>query len=368
MADTGSVSPVFAADRDLTLVAEYRTPRCWTNRLRRGPSEYTAIRTYLDKAGADVIAFQEVENLRAASRIFPASEYVVHVSERPARQFPECYDISNPRLMQRTGIAVRRDISARLGLRAVRQADVSELQGGHDAGRWGVYLILEHAVPDRAGSIPPHPPLHLLSLHLKSRCTYQALTGRKTRPDCAILHGQVNALSGWINSRNRLKQDFIIAGDFNRQLDQLSDEVWLRLESGGMPGTHADLEKVLHGTAHPQPYNPKFPYAIDHIIYNQALDALVVEEKTYFDTGAEKYSITCPFATFDCRHGEACPCAAGSSTLFQLITCSAGREAVERKAPGRQWRGSLPTRVNPRATASRPPRGATQQRHRRCSP
>ena len=302
-----------AADRNLTLVAwniEHLAAADGAGCRPRDSADYTAIRTYLDKAGADVVAFQEVENLHAASRIFPASEYVVHVSERPARQFPECYDISNPRLMQRTGIAVRKDISARLGLRAVRQADVSELQGGHDAGRWGVHLTLEHAVPDRAGSIPPHPPLHLLSLHLKSRCTYQALTGMKTRPDCAILHGQVNALSGWINSRNRLKQDFIIAGDFNRQLDQLSDEVWLRLEAGGMSGTHADLEKVLHGTAHPQPYNPKFPYAIDHIIYNQALDALVVEEKTYFDTGAEKYSDHLPlFATFDLSgRGEACPC------------------------------------------------------------
>ena len=247
-----------------------------------------------------MVAFQEVENLRAANRIFPAAKYDIHVSERPARQFPECYDIANARLMQRTGIAVRKDITGRLGLRAARLPDVRDLQGGHDAGRWGVHLVLDQADPGRAGSIPPHPPLHLLSLHLKSRCTYQPLTGKKTRPDCAILHEQVTALSGWINSRNHLEQDFIIAGDFNRQLDLLSDEVWARLESGDRSGTYIDLEKVLHGKAHPQPYNPKFPYAIDHIIYNQALDALVVEEKTYFDTGAEQYSDHLPlFATFD---------------------------------------------------------------------
>lgn len=295
--------PGIAAERTLTLAAwniEHLAADDGKGCRPRDSAEYTAIRTYLDKAGADVIAFQEVENLRAANRIFPPSEYDIHVSGRPARQFPECYDTANARLMQRTGIAVRKDITRRLGLRAARQPDVSELQGGHDSGRWGVHLILEHAVPDRAGSIPPHPPLHLLSLHLKSRCTYQALTGTKTRPDCAILHEQVTALSGWINSRNLLQQDFIIAGDFNRQLDQLSDEVWVRLESGGRSGTHIDLEKVLHGKAHPQPYNPKYPYAIDHIIYNQALDALVVEEKTYFDPAAEKYSDHLPlFATFD---------------------------------------------------------------------
>lgn len=301
--------PAVAADRDLTLVAwniEHLAADDGKGCRPRDSAEYAAIRKYLDEAGADIIAFQEVENLRAASRIFHASEYDIHISERPARQFPECYDMSNNRLMQRTGIAVRKDITGRLGLRAVRQPDVSELQGGHDSGRWGVHLILEQAGVDEAGAIPPRPPLHLLSLHLKSRCTYQALTGMKTRPDCAILYKQVNALSGWINSRTVLDQDFVIAGDFNRQLDQLSDEVWERLESGGMPGEHVDLEKVLHAVAHPQPYNPKYPYAIDHIVYNQALDALVVEADTFFDTSAEKYSDHLPlFATFDLSaHGE----------------------------------------------------------------
>ena len=292
-----------AADRTLTLVAwniEHLAAEDGTGCRPRDADEYVAIRNYLARAEADVVAFQEVENRRAASRVFPASEYDIHISERPARQFPGCYDIANDRLMQRTGIAVRKDITGRLGLRAVRQPDAGELQGRHDAGRWGVHLVLEQVAGDRAASAPALPPLHLLSLHLKSRCTYQALTGKKTRPDCALLHEQVNALSGWINARAAANQDFIIAGDFNRQLDQLSDEVWLRLEAGGMPGTYVDLEKVLHGMAHPQPYNPKFPYAIDHIIYNQALDALVVEEKTFFDPGAADYSDHLPlFAVFD---------------------------------------------------------------------
>ena len=298
-----AVFPGIAADRNLTLVAwniEHLAADDGKGCRPRDSAEYTAIRKYLSEAGADVIAFQEVENLRAASRIFPASRYDIHVSERPTRQFPQCYDTRNNRLMQRTGIAVRKDISERLGLRAVRQPDARELQGGHDAGRWGVHLVLEPAGADATGSISPGPPLHLLSLHLKSRCTYQALTGMETRQDCAILYEQVNALSDWVNTRTLLNQDFIIAGDFNRQLDQLSDEVWVRLESGGMLGEHIDLEKVRHGIAHPQPYNPKYPYAIDHIIYNQALDALVVEAETFFDMKAGDYSDHLPlFTVFD---------------------------------------------------------------------
>ena len=294
---------VLAADRTLTLAAwniEHLAAEDGKGCRPRDAAEYEAIGRYLDRANADIIAFQEVENLRAAERVFPASKYDVHISQRPSRKFPECYDITNDRLMQRTGFAVRKDVARRLGLRAVRQPDVRELQGARDSGRWGVHLVLEQVDGGSAGSMPARPPLHLLSIHLKSRCTYQAITGKKTRPDCVILHGQVDALSAWINARARLQQDFIIAGDFNRQLDQLSDEVWVRLESGGRSGPYVDLEKALQGVEHPQPHNRKYPYAIDHIIYNQAVDSLLHEAEAFFDVGAGNYSDHLPvFATFD---------------------------------------------------------------------
>ncbi|MYH70868.1 MAG: hypothetical protein F4147_12630 [Gammaproteobacteria bacterium] len=228
--------------------------------------------------------------------MFPASDYDIHISERPTREFPECYDIARDRLMQRTGFAVRKDLAARLGLKAVRQPDVSELQGSRESGRWGVYLVLEPVAAEE-GNLQP---LHLLSIHLKSGCTYQSVGGKKARENCRLLHGQVETLSGWINTRARLDQDFIIAGDFNRQLDQLSDEVWLLLESGGRSGMYVDLEKALQGIKHPRPYNPKYPFAIDHIVYNRALDGLVVEEETFFDVRADKYSDHLPlFTVFD---------------------------------------------------------------------
>ena len=295
--------PGIAADRTLTLAAwniEHLAAADDQGCRPREASEYEAIRGYLQRAQADVIAFQEVENLRAARRVFPAADYDVHISARPTRKFPECYDQPRNRLMQRTGFAVRKDITDRLGLEAVRQPDVRELQGARDSERWGVYLILEQAGAGRGASMSPLPPLHLLSIHLKSRCTYQSLTGKKAGSHCRLLHGQVETLSGWINARARLGQDFIIAGDFNRQLDQVSDEVWLRLESGGGSGTYVDLEKALHGIKHPQPYRKKYPFAIDHVIYNQALDNLAVEAATYFDTGAAEYSDHLPlFAVFD---------------------------------------------------------------------
>ena len=263
----------------------------------RDAAGYQAIRRYLEQIDADVIAFQEVENPRAAARIFPEQDYDIHVSTRPTQQFSQCYDSPNHRLMQRTGFAVRKDIGARLGLKAVRQADVEELQGSYNSGRWGVHLVLE-----RDGGMS----WHLLSIHLKSRCTYQATIGGKVNNNCSLLREQVEVLADWLGERNALGQDFIIAGDFNRQLDQLSDEVWQRLETGN--GAYVDLEKALHGVKHPKPYNRKYPFAIDHVIYNQALDALAIEAKTRFDVQAAPHSDHLPLiSVFGMRAGEPLP-------------------------------------------------------------
>ena len=309
--------PVAAADRTFTLASwniEHLAAADGQGCRGRDGAEYQAIRRYLEQIRADVIAFQEVENQQAAARIFPAADYDVYISARPTRTFSQCYDGPNHRLMQRTGFAVRKDLGNRLGLRAVRQPDVKALQGAYASGRWGVYLVLEpsgreRVRPTSAGSMSTdstsagststratttparhiRTPLHLLSIHLKSRCTYQSVNGRKANNSCRLLWQQVEVLADWIGARADAGQDFIIAGDFNRQLDQLSDEVWLRLEAG-VGNAYVDLEKALHGMKHPQPYIRKYPFAIDHIIYNQALDALAIEEQTCFDVRAAPYS------------------------------------------------------------------------------
>ena len=304
------ISPVHAAGRTLTIASwniEHLAAEGSQGCRARDAADYAAIRHYLTQTGADVVAFQEVEDLRAAQQVFAVSDYDIHISTRPTQTFPQCYDAASNRRMQRTGFAVRKDIAARLGLKAVRQPDLRALQGVYKAGRWGVYLILEPVSADNDTSpAPALPTLHLLSIHLKSRCTYQSMSAPKTRTNCHLLSAQIDELSAWINARASLQQDFIIAGDFNRQLDALGDEVWRRLESGGASGQYVDLEKALHGVKHPRPYNRKYPFAIDHIIYNQALDNLMVEEQTHFDVQADEYSDHLPlFAVFDLSRARA---------------------------------------------------------------
>ncbi len=266
----------------------------------RGAAEYASARRYIKRAGADVIAFQEVENETAAERLFPAAEYALYLSSRPSSDLGKCRESGNRRLMQRTGFAVRRDRLEKLGLRVVRRRDVKSLAGTHGAGRWGVHLTLTPGPSRRVWAPPGGAPLHLLSIHLKSGCPYQRVQGAGAARHCTVLNGQATALAAWVRKRAGRGENFIILGDFNRQLDQLGDAVWSRLEGRRGARRYVDLEKALAGVKHPLPRNKKYPYAIDHVVYNQAMDSLVLETESFFDTAARRYSDHLPlFVTFE---------------------------------------------------------------------
>ena len=255
----------------------------------RSAAEYQAMQRYVQHVGADVVAFQEVENKAAALRVFSPETYEIHISSRPSQDLGDCYDIGNRRLMQRTGFAVRKDLASRTGLGAVRQADVEGLGPG-GSSRWGVHLVLE----SRDSTVAD---VHLLSVHLKSGCQYDPFASE--RAACRVLAGQVPPLKRWLLDRNRAGQHFIVLGDFNRQLDQLGDDLWTQLE-GRNSGVAIDLEKARHALAHPRPYNPRFPYAIDHIVYNRAVDGALLETSAHFDVDAAAHSDHLPlFTTFD---------------------------------------------------------------------
>lgn len=299
LAWTPALAP--AAEQTLKLVAwnlEHLAARDRQGCRPRDSSAYAAISRYLEELGADVVAFQEVENHVAARRAFPVADYDIHISNRPAREFESCRGNDNRGLMQRTGFAVRKDLGRRLGLQALRQQDFRALGGPRDALPWGVHLILAPVSNARAGAARP---LHLLAIHLKSGCAYQPL--ESDNHPCRTLNKQAWALSAWVGAR--AGQDFIILGDFNRQLDQLGDPLWRRLEAGAPPRPYVDLEKTLQGRVHPRPQKKKYPYAIDHIVYNQALDARALEQQAFFDLQAKGLSDHLPVvAHFDLSRRE----------------------------------------------------------------
>jgi len=245
----------------------------------RTEAEYERLRHHVTRLRADIVALQEVENVVAVAQLFDPAVYAIEISGRPDQNLGRCRrHRGHKRTMQRTGFAINRARLAALGLTYRRLPDFKIL--GLQKGRWGTGLILEHV---RGQS----KPIQLLSLHLKSGCTYGRLDGIVDRHQCDLLVRQRGLLEEWIDARASADERFVLLGDFNRQLDQPNDDFWASIDDktvcdwkphpvlgrkcrSGTEGPDADADLVLAnaGTPFPYPFNPRYPYAVDHLVFD----------------------------------------------------------------------------------------------------
>ncbi|MFH0730912.1 MAG: endonuclease/exonuclease/phosphatase family protein [Pseudomonadota bacterium] len=259
----------------------------------RKDSDYKALKTYAVALQADIVAFQEVENSAAAYRIFDPAAYQIEISARPEIDLGRCRGNERDRLMQRTGFAVRKDLREKHGISYKRLADVQTL-AVDPSERWGVQIVLEFG--DAVKN-----PLHLLCVHLKSGCPHKDLSDQDDDSPCGKLAEQVTRLEAWLDARAEAGEQFIVLGDMNRQLDALGDPVWEALDDSEIcswerpvsgpwycrNGTSrfspiADLERARAGRKHPYPLNPRYPFAIDHIIMSAGADQMAIEKTAEF--------------------------------------------------------------------------------------
>ena len=156
----------------------------------RTDDDYVALAERIDALGADVIAFQEVENAAAAERVFDSERWNVEVSARPSTGYGfACRGRPEGRLGHlATGIAARK------GLEYTRNADVSALDAGSRFRRWGTDVTVT-----RGGE-----SLRVLSVHLKTGCWGAREDGHTSREsDCETLREQMEALTDWGGGASR---------------------------------------------------------------------------------------------------------------------------------------------------------------------
>lgn len=137
----------------------------------------------------------------------------------------------------------------------------------------------------------------LLSVHLKSGCAYSRLDGEVDRGQCRLLRRQRGILEEWIDGRAKADERYILLGDFNRQLDQPHDDFWAEIDDGiicawmsdpvlgrrcrsGTTQADVDADLVLAnaGRPFPFPFNPRYPYALDHILFDPVTAKRIVPE------------------------------------------------------------------------------------------
>ena len=154
---------------------------------------------------SDIFALQEVGNDAAVHRVFPAADWEV-VSTKA--------DIP-----QNIAFALRKNS----GLKIIASRQVDELAQKDDSGhqvRPGLELTLE-----RDGK-----RVTLLNVHLKASCRSHPLS-EPSRPGyaddkrweeiqqgCKVMRKQAPALEAWIEAQTRAKANYMILGDWNRDL------------------------------------------------------------------------------------------------------------------------------------------------------
>jgi endonuclease/exonuclease/phosphatase family metal-dependent hydrolase len=255
----------------------------------RTEADYERLRHHASRLNADVIALQEVENSAAVAQVFDPAVYAIEISGQPDRDLGRCRRQRNrERTMQHTGFAINRERIAALGLTYRRLPDFEAL--GLETQRWATGVVLEPA--SGRGE-----PIELLSLHLKSGCSFGRLDGTVDRHECDLLIRQRGILEEWIDSRASADARFVLLGDFNRQLDQPRDGFWVGIADGTVcewtpdpvlgrkcrPGTErrdadADLGLANAGTPFPFPFNRRYPYAVDHVVFDARTAEQVLPE------------------------------------------------------------------------------------------
>jgi endonuclease/exonuclease/phosphatase family metal-dependent hydrolase len=198
----------------------------------RDSADLGALAGEVRRLGADVIAFQEVEDANVARRVF--------------RGYDIC--IAPGAGAQHAGFAVRRWLDARC------EPPLDSLAAG-GRGRSGQVLLLR---------VPGGPPWRLLSVHLKSGCAHDPL--ESATGACRLLARQAAALGEWIAARVTAQEPFIVLGDLNRAGTPGSgDPFWDLLDASTFEtsAAHLPFRNCVFG----EPYET----FIDHILVDRAL-------------------------------------------------------------------------------------------------
>ncbi|NGM48450.1 endonuclease/exonuclease/phosphatase family protein [Caulobacter sp. 602-2] len=238
----------------------------------RTDADYVLMRAYAERLDADVVAFQEVESVKAAKRVFDPAKYDVIVEARPAGASFDCRGMEGrTSTRQAVGFAIRK------GVDYDRAVDLTELQLGDPNLRSGVDITV------RARG---HAPLRLLAVHLKSGCA----SGQSGQA-CQTLSRQVPVLEAWIDQAAREGVRFAVLGDFNRRLARAGDTIWADLDDGDP--ANADLS-LAEGQTTPK-CDPRYGEFIDHVVLDarSARDLVGFEELTY-GGGETRPSDHCP--------------------------------------------------------------------------
>jgi endonuclease/exonuclease/phosphatase family metal-dependent hydrolase len=201
--------------------------------LARDSADLAVMARHARRLGADVIAFQEVQDEAIARRVF--------------RGYRIC--MNGGAGVQHVGFAVRPGLARDCG----RPFDALAVDG---QGRPGLQLDI---------SVPGLGTIALLVVHLKSGCAHDPL--QSASEACRLLAAQARVLGEWIRERSHAGTRFVVLGDFNRGgLPDAGDAFWSLL---GPAAFHASAQALPFANCS---WGAPYRDFIDHILVAIPLD------------------------------------------------------------------------------------------------
>ncbi len=232
---------------------------------------------YAKQLDADVVAFQEVESVALAKRVF-GDKYQIILSDRakPQFRFNQFHDAN-----QYTGFAIKSTISTN------DPADIKLEQDKNSRLRFATYIVLE---PENK------PAIHALSIHLKAGCS----GAYRQKRSCLKVLEQAKYLNAWILQQEAAGHQYLIMGDFNHNLAYAGDWLWRAMSANSQAQLltqTAPAKCKVRSNKKPNQLH-QFRSLIDHIVASKQLatTAQNTEQLLYTsqDVLAYKLSDHCP--------------------------------------------------------------------------
>lgn len=283
----------------------------------RQDADYQRLSEIGKSLGADIVALQEIGSPAALQRVFPAADYHLVMSDlyQPG-------DENKP--------PEQRDIYTALAISKSRFPNAPRVES-IDA------LAIDHISIEDGRSFTSRPTrsgmqveielggkkISFLGVHLKSSCHDYPLrdvedqnffNGRPfaSRFDCRTLKAQLGVLENWIEAKQGLGFQVIIAGDFNRRLNAVyrnptrPEDFWAELNDGTPNGLQLIKgPEGLDTVCWPQ-HTERFDEHIDFIVADAAIKSAFPDvrfrklglghdtDPEYADEARQRLSDHCP--------------------------------------------------------------------------
>ncbi|WP_226972492.1 MULTISPECIES: endonuclease/exonuclease/phosphatase family protein [Vibrio] len=233
---------------------------------------------YFQQTQADILAFQEVNDIKAIQQIVGA-DYHVRLSDRASPPFRRHqFDDIN----QYTGFAIKKEIPFE-----DPQEIVLDTQANSKL-RFAAYVIIKQA---------PYADIHLLNVHLKAGCS----GAFKTTEACQTLKRQGKQLAKWIKSREAQKQHYVILGDFNHNLAYAGDWLYEILADSGqfrLASQHSEALCQVRSKRQPSKTH-RFRSLIDHILVSHSLTSSEAKQTRFDSLDVLRFQLSdhCPLSS-----------------------------------------------------------------------